>query len=341
MSLALVAAWTTTFSTIGASWPQTTAEATQYQKTSSYADVVAFLDALQANGAPMRVVEIGKSHSGKAMPLVICHRDPNIQAEAARRARLPIVYVQANIHAGEVEGKEAALQLLRELAQNPKDPLLDKMVLIVAPIYNIDGNEKWGPNRVNRSHQDGPDPVGERASGQGFDLNRDCMKAESLEFRAVLDHVWKRWNPDAIFDLHTTNGTRHGFVLTYAPGLFPNCDPGVMKFTRDEMLPKVRKDLQKSHGYALFDYGDVQRMKNEQAFATFACDPRYVTNYGSARNRIAILSEAASFQPFKLRVDSTRVFVRACLEYMAKNAKRVVALTEAADRRAIGMGSGL
>lgn len=319
-------------------WPLTRAERTGYRETSHYADVVAFLDRLQTMGAPIRTRMIGKSPMGKDIPLVVCHRDPDISPAAAQRSGKPIVYVQANIHAGEVEGKEAVLRLMRELAQNPKDPLLDRLVLVFMPIYNIDGNDKFGPNRVNRGHQDGPEPVGERANGQGLDLNRDCIKAESNEFRAVLDHVWNRWNPDVLFDLHTTNGTRHGYVLTYSPGLHPNCDPDVTKFTRDELLPKIRRQLKRTHNYDLFDYGDASGPVDKMVFSTFACDPRYVTNYASIRNRVSILSEAASFQPFKLRVEATHAFVRACLDEIARQGRRVVALADAADRRIAALG---
>lgn len=319
-------------------WPLTTAERTDYRQTSSYAEVMQFLDALQANGAPIRTYTIGKSTLGKDIPLVVCHQNPSITPFEAQRSGLPIVYVQANIHAGEVEGKEAVLRLLRELAQRRNDPLLSKTVLLFAPIYNIDGNDKFGPNKVNRGHQDGPDPVGERANGQGLDLNRDCMKAESPEFRAVLKHVWNGWGPDVLFDLHTTNGTRHGYVLTYSPGLNPTSDADVLRYTRDELLPKVRRQLKASHGYDLFDYGDAIGAGKEQRFSTFACEPRYVTNYASIRNRISILSEAASFQPFRLRVESTHAFVRACLDEIAKNGKRIVAMTQNADRRIVSAG---
>lgn len=319
-------------------WPLTTAERSDYRQTSSYADVMQFLSSLQAHGAPIQTYFIGKSTLGKDIPLVVCHQNPSITPFQAHRSGLPIIYVQANIHAGEVEGKEAVLRLLRELSQRPSDPLLTKAVLLFAPIYNIDGNDKFGPNKVNRGHQDGPDPVGERANGQGLDLNRDCMKAESPEFRAVLEHVWNQWGPDVLFDLHTTNGTRHGYVLTYSPGLNPTCDADVMRYTRDELLPKVRRQLKTSHGYELFDYGDASGSGNDQRFSTFACEPRYVTNYASIRNRVSILSEAASFQPFRLRVESTHAFVRACLDEIARNGRRIVAMTQKADQRIVEAG---
>ena len=319
--------------------PFTRAETTAYSQTSSYADVVAFLDELKKKNPPMRFEWIGRSPLGKEIPLVVVAKNPAITPLQARGEGKLVVYVQANIHAGEVEGKEASLMLLREIAQNPKHPYLDRMVLLVAPIYNIDGNDKWGPLSRNRSSQDGPDPVGERANGQGLDLNRDCMKAESNEMRAILEHVYTKWDPEAVFDLHTTNGTRHGFVLTYSPPLNPTTDEGVLKYSRDTLLPKVRGQFRKQFSQELFDYGNASRQGGEPKWQTFEEYPRYVSNYAGIRNRISILSEAASFQPFRTRVEATLRFVKLCLDNLDKDSKKVIGLCRNADSRLLQWGN--
>jgi hypothetical protein len=314
-------------------YPLTTAEKSNFANTSSYEDVIGFLDQLQVNKAPIRISTIGKSTLGKEIPLVVCHKNPNITPFEAKRRGLPVVYLQANIHAGEVEGKEAVLILMRELAQNSKDPILSKLVLVVQPIYNSDGNDKWGTNARNRGHQDGPEPVGERANGAGLDLNRDCMKAESPEMQAVLKHVYNTWDPEVMMDLHTTNGTRHGYILTYSPCLNPTSDATVLGFTRDVLLPKIRKDTLAAKGWNLIDYGNAEKRDGKDVYATFGWEPRYVTNYAGTRNRIAVLSEAASFQPFKLRVESTLDFVRRVLSETIRNSKKVIDMTRGADER--------
>ncbi len=156
-------------------WPQTRAERTDYRETSHYEDVLRFLEILQAKGAPILVQFIGVSTQGHKIPLVIAARPPVAGPADVRRNGKPVVYVQANIHAGEVEGKEAVLMLLRELARKPEGGLLDKIVLLTTPIYNIDGNEAWGPWQRNRRSQNEPEVVGARPNGQGLDLNRDGM----------------------------------------------------------------------------------------------------------------------------------------------------------------------
>lgn len=320
-------------------WPVTRAEATAYRETSHYADVAAFLDGLQRKGAPFLVREIGKSPGGKGLPLVIASHPPVATAEQARRLGKPVVYVQANIHAGEVEGKETLLMLLRDLARKPEGSILEKIVLLATPIYNIDGNDAFGPQSRNRGAQDGPEMVGQRANGQGFDLNRDCMKAESNEMRAVLDHVYRAWDPDVVMDLHTTDGTRHGYPLTYSPPLTPDTESGVLRYARDELVTSVRKDLRSKFGLETFDYGNLVRAQEGPRWEAFGAEGRYVTNYAGLRNRIGILSEALSYCSFQERVEVTRRFVDAVLGRVARDAAKIVKLTRDADDRVITWGA--
>ena len=316
----------------------TRAEATDYRETSHYSDVIAFLSRLKAEGAPIRLEEIGTSAEGRKIPLVIVAKPMVKNAVEARKKGKLVIYLQANIHGGEVEGKEAVLILLRELAKRDANRWLDRLVLLIAPIYNCDGNDKLGPCKINRSHQDGPDPVGDRPNGQGLDLNRDCIKAETPEMQGALKFIYNAWNPEVMMDLHTTDGTRHGFQLTYSPPLNPNTEPSVLQFARDRFLQNIKSKLLTTDKMALFDYGNVEQRAGERVFATFGEEGRYVTNYVGLRNRIAILSEAASFLPFKTRVHATLRFVEEVLNEAAKNAGSIKKLLSVADRRVVSWG---
>lgn len=320
-------------------WPVTRAERTNYAETSSHSDVVAFLDGLKRTGAPVAIQTIGQSKEGRGIPLAIASFPPMKGPAEAKRSGRPIVYIQANIHAGEVEGKEAALMVLRKLVQAGPKGLLGRIVLLVVPIYNADGNEKLGPAARNRSEQDGPPLVGVRASGEGFDLNRDAMKADALETRALLKHIYTTWDPHVMMDLHTTDGTRHGWELTYAPPTNPNTDSGILGLSRDRLLPAVRERMQAEFKLPLFDYGNASRSAEMPGWFTFGEEGHYCTNYVGLRNRIAILSEATSYIPFRDRVAVTEKFVTCVLDYVAAHAKEVVQATRAADTRAKGLGS--
>jgi len=161
----------------------TRAERTDYGQTSSYADVLAFLDSLQTMTRDLRVGTLGSSPEGRAVPYVIAARPMVSSPAEAQRSGKPVIYLQANIHAGEVEGKEAAQMLLRDLTAGPLRALLDKVVLLVVPIYNTDGNERWGPGEQNRPGQSGTEPVGQNTNGQVLNLNRYYVKIEKPETR--------------------------------------------------------------------------------------------------------------------------------------------------------------
>ncbi len=320
--------------------PRTTAERTNYQATSTDADVSAFLDSLAVAGAPVAVSEMGTSTLGHPIYLVIAS-DPAITTpgEAAASGRL-VVYIQANIHAGEVEGKEAVLALLREMA-GPRRALLQRLVVLVAPNYNPDGNDAFGPQAVNRSEQNGPGQVGQRADGMNLDLNRDYLKVEAPETRASLARVVTTWDPAFMMDLHTTDGTRHGYLLTYAPPLDPIGPAGPTAYVRDQMLPALRKTLQDRYHEPIFDYGNVDDPLAPKSWDTYAPVGWYGTNYIGLRGRMSILSEAYSHADFKTRVQVTHDFVVEALDYVAQHADDIRRIERDADRQTTLEGAGV
>lgn len=314
--------------------PTTRAEQTNYQETSSYVDVMGFLDALKSLGAPLEIDTLATSPGGRAVPLVIASR-PRVRTVAeARASQRPIVYIQANIHAGEVEGKEAVLALLRDWSFSTKPTVLDSLVLVVVPIYNADGNEKLAPQARNRGAQNGPEMIGERPNGAGLDLNRDFIKAEAPETRGALA-AFTAWNPDVYMDLHTTNGSYHGYALTYSPSLHPAAP--LAAFTADTLLPELRRRMKARHAFEVFPYGNFMGADGRESITattksgwwTYEHKPRFGTNYYGLRGGISILSEAYSHDPFDRRVASTRAFVQEILSYVAAQPAAVRARVDA------------
>jgi murein tripeptide amidase MpaA len=314
--------------------PETRAERTHYTETSSYAEVMAFLDTLEKQGAPLVRGTLGTSPEGRTIPYVIASRPKVGTVAEARALGRPIVYVQGNIHGGEVEGKEALLALLRELSFGPRPNALDSIVLIAVPIYNTDGNEALGPQAQNRSEQNGPELVGRRANGQNFDLNRDYMKAEAPETRGSLALI-NEWDPDVFVDLHTTNGSYHGYAVTYAPPLAPVGEAAV--YTRERLLPELRRRMRERHALETFDYGnfsqrygaDLTPDTTKEGWFSYEHLPRYGVNYIGVRDRVAILSEAFSHDPFEKRVRSTYAFVQEILSLSAERGDALRALRSA------------
>ena len=324
--------------------PLTRAEASSFTETSTYADVMGFIEALRAQSPDIYVTSLGKSPQGKDLPLVILSR-PMVKTPAdARRLGRPVVYIQGNIHGGEVEGKEALLALLRDLELDQYKNVVDSLVILAVPIYNADGNDAMGPQERNRGAQNGPALVGQRANGQNFDLNRDYIKAEAPETRAALQ-LFKDWEPDVVIDLHTTNGSYHGYALTWSPPLNPAARFSG-PFTRDTVLPVLADALRRNRRIETFPYGNFESLDAlnrrdtlNRGWVTYDHRPRFGTNYYGLRGRMAILSEAYSHDPFKQRVASTYAFVNDLLSLLAENGEDVMDVGREADRHTTAFGT--
>ena len=322
---------------------QTTPERTDFRETSRYEDVVAFIDALRKRSARIHTTTFGVTTEKRNLPLVVVGAD-GASPEAVRRSEKLRVYIQGNIHAGEVEGKESAQMLLREVAEGKHDDWLETMVLLVAPIYNADGNERFALN--NRGPQHGPmGGQGQRPNAQGLDLNRDHMKLESPEARAFV-RLMNEYDPHVSMDLHTTNGTRHAYHLTYAPPLNPATDASIIRLLRLEWLPRVTASIRAKHGWDYYYYGNLQGTSrepgtpDERSWRTFDHRPRFNNNYIGLRNRFAVLSEAYAYATFRDRIVATSRFVEENLNYVRDNASAIRKLVDEADKRPV-IGSRL
>ena len=317
---------------------QTRPERTNFNETSRYDDVMAFMGAA-AKAAPklIHLTAFGKTFEGRSLPLAIVGT-PDATPEAVRRTGKLRVYIQGNIHAGEVEGKESAQMLLRDLAEGKHADWLKSMVLIIAPIYNADGNEKVALN--NRGRQHGPMAgQGQRPNAQGFDLNRDHMKLDSPEARAFVK-LLSDYDPHVSMDLHTTNGTRHAYYLTYSPPLNPATDPAIVNLLRNDWLPSVTKTIKTKYGWDYYYYGNLEGRGDDRGWKTFDSRPRFNNNYIGLRNRVAILSEAYAYATFEDRIKATNRFVEEVLNYANTHAAGIRKTTETADKQKI-VGSRL
>ena len=310
--------------------PLTRAERSGWTETSRFDDVVAFIDSLDAPEL-LHDTTFGETVRGRALPLVVVGASSARAADVRATGRTRAL-VFANIHAGEVEGKEVAQMLLRELARGEHAAWLDSLVLLVAPIYNADGNEQVSTE--NRAEQHGPFAgVGTRENAQGLDLNRDHMKLDSPEARALV-RLLDEYDPHVVVDLHTTNGTHHGYHLTYAPPLHPATDSALVTTLRERWLPSVTRDMA-ADGLLAWYYGNLPirewGMTGERGWYTFDYRPRFNTHYVGLRNRFGILSEAYSYASFEERVRATHAFVRSVLDWAHAHAGEIRRTTHAAD----------
>jgi hypothetical protein len=318
--------------------PLTTAERTRFAETSRHGEVLAFVAELQRLSPRVRVETMAVTPEGRPVPLVIVGDPVPASPADLRGDPRAVVYLQANIHGGEVEGKEAAQMLARDLALGRTTTnYLDRLVLLIVPNFNPDGNERISP--ANRTSQVGPaGGVGDRYNGQNLDLNRDGMKLETPEVRGLV-RVLDRWDPVFFLDSHTHNGSYHQEPVTWVWGLNPNGDPAILSYMESTMLPAVTARMRDAYGTLTIPHGDfVDPTDPAKGWVPLEPQPRYLSNYVGLRNRFSVLNEQYPYVDFETRVRGAYHLFLTFLDYLHEHRDRVVEMVRAADRRTIGMG---
>ena len=314
-------------------WPLTRPEATNFTETSRYDEVVAFMKAMAAASPRIHLTTYGYTFEGRPLPLAVIGA-PGATPEQVLATGKTRIFIQGNIHAGEVEGKEAALWLLRSIAKGERSAWFQQVVLLINPIYNADGNERVSVR--NRGSQFGPiGGMGQRANAENLDLNRDNTKLETAEARS-LARLLTRYDPHIAIDLHTTNGSDHGFYLTYETSGSPNTSPGITSLVRGDLLPSVTKAVKAKRGWSYFYYGGPTR-QGERVWAgdLDLYKPRYTQTYFGIRNRVGILSETYSYASFEDRIKADYWFLEEIINYAVKHGAAIRKATAAADAESI------
>lgn len=311
---------------------RTVAEKSEYRATARYAEVVELLDAMDHALPHTARWELGNSGEGRSIPVLVVANPPvsapdDLRREHETSGRLVILAI-GNIHAGEVDGKEALPMVARELVAPERASLLKEIVFIVAPIYNCDGNERV--SRENRPGQNGPiEGMGRRETAAGLDLNRDFIKLDATETRALVA-AFQHWDPDIFIDTHTTNGSYHRYLLTWEGPKSPAGDARLIEFVREELFPATARIALDQYDVPTFVYGDFE--DNHTRWVTYPAHARYGTTYFGLRGRISVLTEGYSYAPYRERVRATRDFVLALLEYAAAHREKIRGLLREVDR---------
>lgn len=319
--------------------PPTTAERTDFAATSRYTDVMGFIAELQRLSPNLHVETMATTVEGRPIPLLVLGDPVPASPEALRDDDRLRVYFQANIHAGEVEGKEAAQMLARDVLLGETRDYLDRLVILIAPIFNADGNEQISTE--NRRDQHGPaQGVGVRYNGQRLDLNRDGLKLETPEVRGLIQNVLRRWDPAFFLDSHTHNGSYHQEPVTWTWGLNPNGDRPIFEYMAEVLLPDITNRMQREYGTLTVPHGDFADVRDPtRGWVPLGPQPRYLSNYVGLRNRLSVLNEQYPYADFRTRVYGAYSLFLALLDHLHDHATDVQTLVREADRRAARRGA--
>lgn len=317
----------------------TVAERSDFKSTATYSDVIQFIDALKKQSPHLKVETLAISEFGKEIPMMMLANPMPESPNDLKNDKRMLVYIQANIHAGEVEGKEASLMLARDLLKDMESRIFDNLIIIIVPILNTDGNDQI--SKQHRTNQNGPENgVGLRYNGQQLDINRDGLKVETLELKGLLKNIFNKWDPALTVDCHTTNGSYHEEAVTFTWMMNPNGDRNLINYMRDKMMPFVNNHLRDEYKVDNCFYGEFTDRSNpaESNWVSYASAPRYLTNYIGIRNRFSILNENYVYADYKSRVMGCYYLLHSILDYAAANAQEMKKAINKADKLSIERG---
>ncbi|HEY0378702.1 MAG TPA: M14 family metallopeptidase [Pyrinomonadaceae bacterium] len=315
---------------------QTRAEKTDYRETPRYDETVAFARRLDDASPLIRYTTFGRSGEGRDLPLLVAATGNDFTPQAARHAGKAVVMIQACIHSGESDGKDAGLALLRDIAVTKTRPgLLDHVVVLFIPIYNTDGHERFGP--FNRINQNGPAEMGWRANTANLNLNRDYMKADAPETRAWL-RLWTEWDPDLLVDCHVTDGADFRYNITYIYEHQQHAPAGVLAWMREAFDGRIFPATE-GEGNLLAQYMTFRDNRDlTKGIDGFVMPPRFSTGYTIVRNRPGLTIETHMLKDYRSRVRGTYDLLRFTLEEVNRNTEKLLSAVREADELTVKAG---
>jgi hypothetical protein len=304
-------------------------EKSDFLETPRYKQTIEYCKKLADHSSWIEYKTFGKSPQNRDLPLLIVDKNGNFDPSSVNNSGNLILLVEACIHPGESEGKDAGLMLLRDIAiKKQYTDLLDNITLMFIPIFNVDGHERFGP--YNRINQNGPKEMGWRTTAQNLNLNRDFLKADAPEMQSWLK-MFNRWMPDFFIDIHTTDGADYQYVITYAMEVFGNMDKALTDWQKQTYLNYIKPRMKKS-GYPVFRYISFREWHNPRSgMVAWAAEPRLSEGYTAIRNRPGLLVETHMLKDYKTRVSGTYEILKLSMEVLDKERKQLKKLIQEAD----------
>lgn len=305
-------------------------EQSGYLKTPRYAETIEYCMLLDNASSILHYTTFGTSPQGRSLPLIIADKNENFTPEAVRKSGNAVILIEACIHAGESDGKDAGLILLRDIAILKKNiHLLDHVTILFIPILNVDGHERFGP--YNRINQDGPEEMGWRTTAQNLNLNRDFIKCDAPEMQAW--HIlFNQWLPDFFVDCHVTDGADYQYALTYAIETGGCMDKSLSAWASDVFEPIMKQKMEKS-SYPIFPYVQFRNWHDPRSGLVMGVAPPMLSQgYTAIQNRVGLLIETHMLKPYKTRVTANYFMLLHTLEMLNNENKTLLQLNLDADK---------
>ena len=293
-----------------------------FNQSFTYDELMTTYKALEAKYTQAKLVPYGQSDGGKPIHLFVIDGNGEFSATEIRKRGKKILFILNGIHPGEPDGIDASVEFAEELLMDSElRKHLSKITVVIIPVYNVDGMLVRGNTRAN---QNGPEESGFRATARNLDLNRDCIKADSRNTKALL-RLFDEWKPEFFIDTHVSNGADYRYVMTYIPTAPDKLEEPQKIYMMNELIPKIRESM-KNSGYEMAPYVNMIGETPESGIAAFIDTPRYTTGLASLFGILSFTTEAHMLKPFPDRVKATKAFITFLYQELAQNYDKISAL---------------
>jgi len=303
----------------------TTGEKTGWNETAPYAEALEISHRLERASRFVKVMDIGTTPEGRTMIALVVSKDRAFTPEAAAKTNKAVIMIQSGIHAGEIEGKDTVLMLIRDMTVSKKFAAwLDHAIFVVIPVFNVDGHEYF--SAYHRPSQNGPNSTGLRATAQRLNLNRDYMKADTPEMKAWL-RVFNSWMPDFLIDNHVTDGSDMQYDVTWDMARNQDIAEPAGAWVREKYVPELDKRME-ADGHLVAPYG---ALRNREFFME-VFSPRYSHLYSAVQNRPSLLVETHSLKTARTRAWANYDIMRHSFDIITADAESLRRAVREADR---------
>ncbi len=304
-------------------------EKSGYTKTPRYSETIDYCKQLAKSSPWIKYESYGISPQNRELPLLIADKQGLFTVDEVRKSGKAVMLIQACIHAGESDGKDAGLMLLRDIAILKKHAhLLDNVTILFIPIVSPDGHERFGP--YNRINQNGPEEMGWRTTSNNLNLNRDFMKCDAPEMQSW-QMLRNKWLPDFFIDCHTTDGADFQYALTYVLETSGNMDAKLTDWAKNIYEPNIKLTMNDS-GFPIFPYVQFRNWHDPRSGLQMGVAPPMLSQgYMAVQNRVGLLIETHMLKPYHTRVDATYQMILHSLELLNTHYNELLNLNKQAD----------
>lgn len=316
----------------------TVPEKTRFTRTTSTMDLHEWIAALKLKSENLHVVNMFTSPRGKVSPAIVIGQPRVTSPQQARTSGKPVVFLLGNIHPPESEAAEALMMVARDLATGKRKGILDNLVVMIAPIYNVDGTDTFVVQDGSLGSET-PYIQGVRPNSHGLDLNRDAVKLTEVESLGLYKTL-NDWDPLLFLDGHLMDRVTHGYANTYGTTTVPAAAPGPRDYMHDTLFPAVRNMVRSEFGLEVFSHAlSTPNTWPPTAWshdrAAWSVEAKFIINDYGLRNRFAIITETPGQPTFERRIYAQYAYFIALLEYTAAHAKEMQAVVKAADEKTV------